>query len=418
MKRFELQAEQPEERHSDPGAGVENVSLDDVRDETPDEFEEAYGVKLEQAIDLNTWSTGEDLSKLYAELEEQVHHAVEEEKSRRQYIRNTLFPKIAAGRYSVPTSGLHCFDVPMLERAHRGLLFNGSVEACDGTSVVHDTLPVTITQIGVYLVSYNGEQGSYVQRLYRKDFQSRSADPEKEVLELLERRQKRGAQGQEDAYDEMSQLARRGLMAYAERALLLEKSQASWRLGHGNPTPYELMTGHWAHHPHMVDAALGLMSKLVLDHERFVFVPSAPRQRAMLTLGYALKPLEYLILRSLKVDLLRRVESGGYRGENRTKVEEFAREVGDQVVVGLYRVSETSPPYMFYAHRDHAQTAALIAMGDSALQMHRGFPMLIDLADRMCRTTFGADDFVTTVQQAYSHAGQPYQYLGERETRR
>jgi len=383
-----------------------------------DDFEEAYGVTLEQAIDLDTWSTGENLPQLYAELEEQVRRAVSEEAGRRQHIRNVLFPKVAAGHWSVPASGLHCFDVPTLERAHRGLLFNGSVEACDGTSVTHDTLPVTITQIGVYLVSYNGEQGSYVQRLYRKDFQSRGADPEKEVLELLERRERRGSQGLDDPRDEMSELARRGLMAYAERALLLEKSVAPWRLGHGNPTPYELMTGHWAHHPHMIDAALGLMRDLVLNHKRFVFVPSAPRQRALLTLGYALKPLEYLIIRSTEVDLLRRLESGGYRGENRTKVEAFAREVGAEVVMGLYRVSETAPPYMFYAHRDHAQTAALIAMADSALQMHRGFPMLIDLADKMCQTTFGADDFVTTVHQAYAHAGQPYQYLGERETRR
>lgn len=42
------------------------------------------------------------------------------------------------------------------------LLFNGAVEACDGTSVEHGTLPVTITQIGVCLVSYQGDQGSWL----------------------------------------------------------------------------------------------------------------------------------------------------------------------------------------------------------------------------------------------------------------
>jgi len=43
------------------------------------------------------------------------------------------------------------------------------VEACDGTCSVHDTLPLTITQIGVCLVSYLGEQGAWGHRLFRRD---------------------------------------------------------------------------------------------------------------------------------------------------------------------------------------------------------------------------------------------------------
>lgn len=382
-----------------------------------DEFEEAYGMKLETAIDLNTWSVGEDLPTLYADLERRVRIAVREEEGHKSYIRNVLFPKIENSPRSIPNSGFHRFTVEDIERAHRGLLFNGSVEACDGTNAVHDTLPLTITQIGVYLVAYDGDQGSYVQRLFRKDFQSKNSDPEKEVLELLERRQKRGAQGQDDNYDEMSQLARRGLMAYAERAVLMNKTSKPWRMGHGSPTPYELMTGHWAHHPHMVDAALEIMRKIVMEHQKFVFVPSAPRQRALLTLGYALKPLEYLIIGDTESDLRRRLNSGGYRGENKRKVESFVQEVGPNVVLGLYRISEVAPPYIFYAHRDHAQTAALIAMSDSALQIHRGFPMLIDLADKMCQSTFGAIDFASAAQIAYAKTGNPYRYLNERETR-
>lgn len=121
----------------------------------------------------------------------------------------------------------------------------------DGTCAVHDTLPISIAQIGVCLVSYAGEQGSWVQRLYRRDLRVRGLDPVEEALALLEKR----------------------------------------------------------------DARSGI----------------------------------------------------------------------DQP--------------------------------DSVLQAHRGFPMLIDLANTVCSSTFGAEAFNSTVRSAYAQAGNPLRYLGERETR-
>ena len=97
--------------------------------------------------------------------------------------------------------------------------------------------------------------------------------------------------------------------------------------------------------------------------------------------------------------------------------QEFVEEVGPQIVIGLYRASAQAPARLFYAHRDCACEAALIVMADSVLQEHRGFPMLIDLADLVCRSTFGPDAFRGVIQQAYTEAGTPFRYLGERETR-
>jgi hypothetical protein len=77
-----------------------------------------------------------------------------------------------------------------------------------------------------------------------------------------------------------------------------------------------------------------------------------------------------------------------------------------------------APPQLFYAHRDHAHEAALIAMADSVMQEHRGFPMLVDLADTVCRSTFGADSFTASTQLAHAQAGEPFRYLTERQTRR
>ncbi|MDN5211616.1 hypothetical protein QQ020_06125 [Fulvivirgaceae bacterium BMA12] len=381
-----------------------------------DEFREAYGEDLTDTINLDTWPLGQDLAKQYARLAEEVRNAVQDEQKISSTVRKEVFPKIEEAD-KAPNAGLHCFDIKMIEKCHKGFLFNGGVEACDGISVVHDTLPLSITQIGVCLVSYNGQQGSFVHRLYRRDLRLKGKDPVKEALEMLERRSGRESVGIEDSRAALSSLARRGIMAYAERAILLEKSNANWLMGHGSPLPYELMTGFWASRPEMTDSALTLMSNMVLNHQKFVYVPSAPRKRDLLTLGNALLPMEYLILYTLEDDLTERIDFGGYRGEIRKKVEEFTHEVGSKVAVGLFRVSSLSPPYLFYAHVDHVQTAALIAMSDAALQLHRGFPMLIDIADHLCKTTFGQKDFLSSVQQAYTETGNPTQFMGERETR-
>jgi len=98
-------------------------------------------------------------------------------------------------------------------------------------------------------------------------------------------------------------------------------------------------------------------------------------------------------------------------------MKKFVNEVASQIAIGLFRVWEGAPPYIFYSHVDNVEMAAHIAMADSVLQEHRGFPMLIDLADTVCKTTFGVDSFLTSVQQAYTEAGEPFRYLGERETR-
>jgi hypothetical protein len=51
------------------------------------------------------------------------------------------------------------------------------------------------------------------------------------------------------------------------------------------------------------------------------------------------------------------------------------------------------------------------------MQEHRGFPLLIDLAHNVVNAAFGANTFAEIIRTAYADAGQPYQYLGERETR-
>ena len=389
-------------------------------------FQAAFGEAVDNALNLDTWHVGEDLAAMYRTLEREVASAVEQGGRIRERIRSELFPLVFQHPQAPGQAGYYQVDVPTIERVHRGLLFNGGVEACDGTSLVHDTLPVTIAQIGVSLVSYQGEQGTWVHRLFRRDLRVGGFDPIEEALALLERRRKRDSTDARSPRDKLSEFTQRGIMAYAERAILLHKSQALWRMGHGHPVPYELLTGGGL----VIDGDMPLLRysmrmwrELLVNHRRWVFVTSAPADRVLLTLGDALDPLQYALvgtplqsMRDIAGGHLPDTSPAGGKGL-KTETQAFVEEVGPQIVIGLYRASAQAPARLFYAHRDYAHLAALIVMADSVLQEHRGFPMLIDLADIVCRTTFGSHTFHTLIQQAYAEADVPFRYLGERETR-
>ena len=200
------------------------------------EFETSFGEKLEHALDLATWTRGEDWMAQLDQIEQELADAVAQEKRIRQPIRDVIFPRLKTTPGAPPNAGVYEADRKTLERIYQQLLFCGRVEAADGTMARHDTLPLTITQIGVSLVSYSGEQGAWAHRFFRRDLRGRVADPIEEALAILERRERRKGQGQED--DELSELAGRGIMAYAERSILATKSKALWRMGHGHPAPH------------------------------------------------------------------------------------------------------------------------------------------------------------------------------------
>ena len=368
------------------------------------------------ALDINTWKSGQDLSEMFPRIEREIREAVENEEKIIQVIRDKIFPRIGNKFTHLPYVGLDKVTPELIHKTHKGLLFNGAVQACDGTIVSHDTMPITITQIGACLVSYQGEQGTYSQRHFRKDLKITGEDPLEEVMELLEIRANRSGQGQEESEKPPSMLAQRGLMAYAERGILIEKSNGTWVMGHGNPFPYELLTNFWASKLELTEAVMKLFEEIV-KFKKFIFIPSAPRKRELISLGNALRPLEYLIIGTVERDVWRIIDNGNAREPFRSMQKKFLNEYAPNVVQGLFRASIYSPAFMFYAHKDYAPTAALIAIADSVLQEHRGFPMLIDIADAICKTTFSPETFYNSIQQAYTEAGQPFRYLSERETR-
>ena len=385
-----------------------------------DEYAAAYGEELSHTLNLDTWHSGDDLIELYERLEAEVQKAIQQEDETRVRIRQIIFPRLRNRQGGPPSAGVYQTTPSEIERAHRGYLFNGIVEACDGNSIPYDTLPLTIVQIGVCLVSYQGGQGSWAHRLFRRDLRVSGGDPVDDTLDLLEHRRRRTGYDQESQRDRLTSLGRRGIMAYAERAVLLKRSTAPWRMGHGNPAPYEILTGSGM--VELAERGLDILEELVLEHQRFVFVPSAPSDRMLLTIGNALRPLEYAIVDTLE-DHLTRIADGHYRGSPSwrrvgERVQQFAKEAGPKLVVGMYRATPIAPAQVFYAHVDHVHEAAHIALADSALQEYRGFPMLVTLADTVCTAIFGMDSLVPHVQVAYSDAGAPLRYQTERQSRR
>jgi hypothetical protein len=214
----------------------------------------------------------------------------------------------------------------------------------------------------------------------------------------------------------MSELARRGLTSYAERAILARRSSAPWRMGHGSPAPLEILCAYFTD---VVIASIRVLRELV-EHGRFVFVGDEVGERALLTLGQGLRPLEYVIVGTLRDRIEQPLARWSPRhapttdatwdGQTLSPAEWVARfrdEVAPSIVYGLYRATLLAPPQLFYARADLAGPAATIAIADSTFLEQRGFPLLLHMAWHGCRAGGGLG---AMARQAYAAAGAPHRY--------
>jgi hypothetical protein len=134
-----------------------------------DEYATAYGETLAETLDLDSWETGFDLGALYGRVEAEIGPAIEQERRIQDTVRRELFPLLAEAHDAPPEAGVHSAELADLEDVTRKVLFSGELETCDGTTSTHDTLLVTVTQIGICLISYQGHELALSQRLFRRD---------------------------------------------------------------------------------------------------------------------------------------------------------------------------------------------------------------------------------------------------------
>src|SRR6218665_252256 len=376
-----------------------------------DDYRSAYGETLADTLDLWGWERGFDPKSILKRFKAQIGKAVGDEDVLRDFIRKEFFPRLRLPRDAPPSAGVYPASPERLATIHESLLFPGRVEAVNSVAVSHDSLPIAITQIGVAIVSYGGNTGVFSQRLFRKEM-STQTDARKLVREVFEQRRARDLDDEEDT---LSKLARRNIRAHAELALLLDRSNAAWRMGYGNPCSRDLLSG--SGYSSLLTASLALLKRLIRDQQKFVFVPNSLEDRGFLTFGNALYGGEYAIIDTLEEDSAYLVEKWNLDDNDRKRALQFVREYCPHVLRGIFRASDHSPPYLFYAHREHVHVAAHVAMADSILRSERGFPMLLDVADVACRGAFGSEGFLGMVNDAYAQAGAKFHYAPERKRR-
>lgn len=367
-----------------------------------DTFQQAFGVDFNDTINVDNWNSGFDLSKFVSQTEEDWIKVKKRQSENQKTIRESFFPRIKELAL-VPHAGL-CENVSeiknLVERVQNGFLFNGAVTACASTIASYQTVPLTINQIGVCLINYERQHGTYSHTLIRSpELRFKSENPLKDVINLIERRK-----GEEDGRNKerkVSEIAIRGIRAYMERLLLLERKneKSKWILGNGELLPHELMRGFWAGKRELSEKSLGLIKKIV-EHQRFVYVQGCEKFEDLWMFGDALLPFEYLVIDSVENIWTQRIISGNIRPPIRDDYMNFAKEVGSKIVQGIYRVSPQAEPQIFYGHIDHIRTAALVAMADSVFQLYKGRPMLLDLASNICQMSFNQNDLASTIHQA------------------
>src|SRR5687767_3303317 len=142
----------------------------------PADYREAFGEELTETLNVDGWRAGRDLGEEYRRIENEVAAAVAFETEQQQRIREYIFPKLPWAPAAPPGAGVYRVELDEIAEVHQKLLFPGGVEACDGTSHLHDALALTIHQIGVSLVSYHGDQGTWCQRLFRRDLRQSHGD--------------------------------------------------------------------------------------------------------------------------------------------------------------------------------------------------------------------------------------------------
>ncbi len=386
---------------------TEKVPIEDAQREWSADDGVAPVENLSSLLDPASWTPGADIASTYARMEQEVRLAVDQERRVANSVRKELLPKIETAAGAGAISGVYRATPEQIAKIHNGLLLNGEVEACDGISMTHETISLTFVQIGVCMVTYNGDQQSWSQRMFRRDFHDPNRDQLTEMIAVLESR-RRSSEGS----IHISSIARRGILDYAERMFLTRHSTARWKMCQGRPAPFQMLSGAGLLDSDssytLMLAGMEILRELLLEHRRFVFIPNDRQEAMLLTIGRALLPLEYAIIDTIEEQIESIERTGHYTTPQRAELTQFRGDVGDAVVRGVFRASSIGPPQIFYAHRDHAHIAALIAIADSVLQEQRSYPVLLDLAQTVCKTTFGIDSYAPQMRIAYTDAGVPW----------
>src|SRR5437899_2388504 len=99
---------------------------------SPDDYRDGFGESLTETLDVERWRVGRDLAEEYRRIQAEVELAVACETDLQRRVREEVHPRLAWGDGAPKGAGRYAVSVSEIAEVHRGLLFNGGVEACDG----------------------------------------------------------------------------------------------------------------------------------------------------------------------------------------------------------------------------------------------------------------------------------------------
>ncbi len=331
---------------------------------------------FQQLVDLASW---QPLEEYFQGADARIATDVKECVTLRRRLRDELLsdPKVK-GMVVKPS------DAALEKAAHD--LFAGEVCAIDGTLSVIPSQAGGRARIGVAATSYSGDEIKRV--LYVSYRQLASAGGT--AIEYFRRLKQ---------VNRTSALLMRAVMAFTERNLALQQPN-KWRMVHGELLPYELWAALGKGRP--VSERLDLARRLI-EARNVIAVVEGTHNIELLNSGEILEPGEYIDARDLSVDLDEYL--GGHRDDgrgahfnatDRKDFEDFKGSYGMLIRVGVFKVGPKA--YLFQAHRDVFPEAAAVVMRDAMHQPLRGFPLLLDYADRICAYNLKSSDFDKQVQ--------------------
>ena len=287
------------------------------------------------------------------------------------------------------------------------LLMGGNVVGVDGTMTKYRLLSGTRCLIGVVAVNYAGEQ-------IKHSFFISSASFREESESVLDRILQRS-----DADRELSDIHLRGIMLYKERESGMNpKFDGKYVIYHGPMLPFELMSD--LGRLRALDTTLEILRKVVRS-ERAMSVISTTTHRDLMYFGLAIESGQYMTHPDWNLehyfatssDLLAYRDK--WRDDEIRKVENFIKDYGSQIRIGVIRVGER--PYVFHAHEKSFDLAASIIIRDAMLQREKGFPLLIDYADTLCSQYFASAQFNGMMDWQLAQTNTYLRESGERSMR-
>ena len=254
-------------------------------------------------------------------------------------------------------------------------LFGGKVAAVDGTISHFPMVSGTRCRIGVVSTSYKNNRIEKVLYVSEREL----AEPSSSAMEHFEKLRTK---------HRISNLLLRALMMYGERQLALDRPE-KWKFVHGELLPYELRTGLGVYRA--LPETLELGRKLI-EARNIIAVVEDTSKLNLLNAGVVLERGEFIYALDLKYDLENNyLPTAHFSRQDEKLFKEFVKDYCDNIKIGVFRAG--FKPYVFQAHTDVFDKAVALIMKDAENQPMRGFPLLIDYADAICRGLLSGGEF-------------------------